>query len=225
MIVLPATPAGFKDAHRGETIYVLGSGKSMDYIDPAFFADKIVVGTNVVGRALGLGEYYTATDYHACAVDCLDVRPDLPVIVPETDWGAVLVTPYRDFAPDEPVYRFPTGPQRYDGFTVEEHWPTDPDALVMGPTSLHMAMHFAAYLGASTIVLAGADCGTLDGHINLAAYPQADSDDNPMHIWQRYLAAVADQLRRRGTAVHSLNPFVNFALEGHQYRSATANIN
>ena len=225
MIVTPSTSAGFKDAHRGETIYVLGSGKSLDYIDPAFFADKIVVGTNAIGHVLGLYDYYTATAYHACAVNYLDARPDLPVVVPETDWGAVLLTPSRDFVPGEPVYRFPTGPQLYDCFDAEEHWPTDPDALVMGPTSLHMAMHFAAYLGASTIVLGGADCGTLDGHINLAAYPLADSTDNPMSVWQRHLAAVAEQLRRRGTAVYSLNPFVNFALEGHDYRSATANIN
>jgi hypothetical protein len=35
--------------------------------------------------------------------------------------------------------------------------------LAYGSSSLHGAMHLAAHLGASHIMLAGADCGTLDG--------------------------------------------------------------
>jgi hypothetical protein len=32
--------------HEGETIWVLGSGPSLNFIDPSFFADKTVVSTN-----------------------------------------------------------------------------------------------------------------------------------------------------------------------------------
>jgi hypothetical protein len=85
-----------------------------------------------------------------------------------------------------------------------------------------MTMHFAAYLGAAHIVLVGADCGLLDNSSNFAGY---GIGDNPFDVWQRTLTGVADQIRATGTSVHSLNPFVNFALEGHSFHGPTVNIN
>ena len=36
----------FKDLHKNEDIYVIGSGKSLDFIDNSFFDNKVVTGTN-----------------------------------------------------------------------------------------------------------------------------------------------------------------------------------
>jgi hypothetical protein len=212
----------FRDKHRGETAYVIGSGASVDYIDPTFFAGKLCVCVNRVGFALGLESFYTVTHYHRDAMTVANGRPDLAVITPQADLGAG-GPEAADRIPDEPnVYFFPTGAQRFGAFDVESDWPTEPDTLVAGPTSLHMTMHFAAYLGASSIVLVGADCGRIDDTSNFAGY---SIGDNPFSVWDRTLPQVANKIRASGVGVYSLNPFVNFGLEGHQYRSPSVSIN
>ena len=221
-MVLPRKRESFKDSRKGETIYVLGSGKSLDYIAPGFFDDKVCVCTNRVGLTLGLPSYYTVSHYHRDAMTVADNRPDLPVIAPEADLGAG-GPEAANVEPTQPnIYRFPTNPQLFDRFDPAAHWPDEPHTLVAGPTSLHMTMHFAQYLGAAHIVLVGADCGTLDSASNFTGY---SIGDNPFEVWQRTLGGVADQMRAHGTSVHSLNPFVNFALEGHHFRGPTTTIN
>ena len=36
----------FKIIHKGEDIYIIASGKSLDFIDETFFDDKILIGVN-----------------------------------------------------------------------------------------------------------------------------------------------------------------------------------
>ena len=36
----------YKNIHKGETIYVVSSGKSVDFMDCNFFSDKITIGVN-----------------------------------------------------------------------------------------------------------------------------------------------------------------------------------
>lgn len=220
---MPATREGFKGAHQGETVYVVASGASLDFVAPEFFADKICVCVNNVGAVKGLAAYYTVTHYWRDAQRNAQWRPDLPVITTRDDLVPTVSPEWMPDAPNEiNVYRFPTGPQLYSSFDAQEHWPTDDDTLVCGPTSLHMTMHFAHYLGAATIVLVGADCGLIDGRSNVEGYSIGNI---PMPVWEDTLPRVADQLRQRGTAVMSLNPFVNFALEGHSYVSPRTRVN
>lgn len=211
----------FRDRHRGATVYVLGSGSSLDHIDPGFFAGKVVVTTNHIGVELGLDDFYCVSHYHIDANLIAASHPHIPIIVPEVDQGG---NQLADHAPEHPnVWAFPTNQQAYAAFDPESHWPTEPDSLVVGPTSLHMTMHFAHYLGAAYIVLVGADCGTLDGRENRDGHDRGIG--SPWGVWALALPRVADQLRRMGTEVYSLNPFVNFALEGHSYWSPTGTVN
>lgn len=224
LTLTPADRRSFRDAHAGQTIYALGSGATLDHIDPAFFADKITVCVNNVGAVYGLQSYYTVTHYHLDAVRNARQRPDLPVIAPEADLGAGGPEEYHGPPITDPnVYFFPTNPQKFGAFDPALHWPDDPEWLVAGPTSLHMTMDFARYLGARWIVLVGADCGLVDGRSNFGGYRVGD---NPMPVWADTLPKVADELRRRyGVDVHSLNPWVNYGLEGHAYHSPTCRIN
>jgi hypothetical protein len=43
-----------KDCHKGEEIWVCGSGPSMDWVTPQFFDDKVVVSINDVGFWFGI---------------------------------------------------------------------------------------------------------------------------------------------------------------------------
>lgn len=221
-LVLPSRREAFKDARKGETIWVVGSGASLDFIGADFFTGKTVVCVNRVGITLGIDEFFSVTHYHRDAMIVASFRPDLPVITPENDLGAG-TWEEADHRPTEPsIYFFPTGPQLFGAFDAHRDWPTDPEALVAGPTSLHMTMHFAQYLGAAHIVLVGADCGTFDNSSNFSGYAIGD---NPFPVWERTLGQVADEIRARGTSVHSLNPFASLALEGHSFQSPTIRIN
>lgn len=217
LTVMPADYRGFHGAHAGETIWVVGSGASVDYVDASFFRDKVTVCVNNVGASKGLDHYYTVTHYHRDAVPNARRRPDLPVIAPVHDLGKGGPEEWRDGPIDDAnIYFIPTGPQMYGAFDADAHWPTDPDTLVAGPTSLHMTMHFAATLtgAGGAIVLLGADCGFIDDRSNFHGYTRGD---NPMDVWQRTLPGVARRIRGLGVAVHSLNPWANLALEGHTY--------
>jgi len=221
-LTLPEDYRDFKDSRKGETAWVLGSGASVDHIAPGFFDDKLCVCVNYVGQTLALPEFYSVTHYWLDALALAEYRPDLPIITPDTDQGGRNLASHAPSGPN--VYLTPSGAQQYAAFTVERDWPTDPDAFVVGPTSLHMTMHFAAYLVGSGghIVLVGADCGTIDDRSNFDAYR---GGDNPFSVWADALPKVADRIRQDGVSVHSLNPWVNFALEGHAYRSPAGCVN
>lgn len=211
-LMLPSYVTDFQNSRAGETIYVVGSGASINFIPRRFWSDKIVVAVNFAGVRLGLPSFYSVTHYHVDAAQIAQERPDLPVIAPKVDQGGVAAIPV---APNEKnIYYINTGRQVYAQFDCAELWPREPHTLVIGPTSLHMAMHFAQYLGAANIILCGADCGLLDGKSNFDGYKPGD---NPYPVWQRSLIEVANQIRNDGITVMSLNPFVNFALEGHEY--------
>ena len=210
----------FRDSRKGETAWVLGSGASLNHVPRWFWADRLIVATNFAGVRLGLDKFYTVTHYHLDAGIIAEQRPDLAVIAPRTDQGGIAAIPVPPTAPN--IFYINTGHQAYSQFDCAELWPREPDTLVVGPTSLHMAMHFAQYLGARHIILAGADCGTLDDASNFDGYP---AGDNPMTVWESSLRDVARHLRSEGVSVMSLNPFVNFGLEGHKFRGPSASIN
>jgi len=209
--------------YEGQTVYVLGSGASLNWIDARFFTDKLCVAVNFISLELGVDVEFIAGHYHLDAIAISEALPDQTVIVPEMDQGGTKLAPHAPTSGN--VWSFPTREQMYEAFNVDEHWPTEPDHLVVGPTSLHFAMHFAAYVVGPTgaVVLVGADCGRVDGKANRDGHDPGTSW--PWDVWAEQLPRVADRIRATGTQVFSLNPFVNFALEGHSYRSTSVNIN
>ena len=219
-LTLPEDVTGFRGSRKGETAWVLGSGASLNFVPRWFWADRLVVATNFVGLRLDIPDFYAVTHYHCDAAIIAEQRPDVPVIAPIIDQGGIAAIPVPPQA--ENIYYMKTGAQAYSQFDCAEMWPTEPDTLVVGPTSLHMTMHFAQYLGARHIILAGADCGTLDDASNFTGYAPGD---NPMNVWESSLRDVANQLRSEGVSVMSLNPFVNFAIEGHKFRGPSVSIN
>jgi hypothetical protein len=211
----------FRRQQWGATIYVVGSGATLNHLPAGFLEDKIVVCINRSGEALGLDDFYSVTHYHHDAHILADARPDLPVIVPMVEQG--IGTPAKTRPTQPNVFFVETNQQMYSAFNAEEHWPTNEDHLVCGPTSLHMGMHFAAYLGAWFIVLVGADCGVLDDRDAVDGY--APGDPKPFAVWEEQLPKVSRKIRSMGVGVVSLNPFVSLALEGHRFRSPTVTIN
>jgi hypothetical protein len=77
-------------------------------------------------------------------------------------------------------------------------------------------MNLGAFLGAKFLMLVGADCGTIDGANRIKGYPAGHS---PWALYNRHNARMKEWLAQEyGCGVYSLNPFLNFNLEGHKFQ-------
>lgn len=204
----------YRNAHAGETLWVVGSGATAGYVPSRFFDDKTVVAVNYAGTVLGLRRFYSVSNHHDDAQTIATTRPGLPVITSEVEQ-----VPAGDStgvtADATNIVKVPTITQPFASFDTRKHWPTDPDLFTVGPTSLHMALRWAWYLGAAHIVLVGADCGDLDGAARINDYPPGHLH---FELWERTLRDIAGRLRADGVSITSLNPFVTLALEGHTFQ-------
>jgi len=204
-----------RDKHAGQTIWVLGSGPSLNFLDSSFFLDKIVVATNFTGQALGIRPDYVFSHYHE----------DLLEVVSDSGIGVTLAKGHRTGE----SFPEPENPNvvliEQDSYTPPgEAWnpltthPPRADSLAYGSSSLHGSMHLAAHLGAAFIVLVGADCGTIDGEHRVAGYVPGQT---PWGIFEKHHKLMKDYLQAHyDIKVYSLNPFINFNLEGHTFHGA-----
>ena len=208
--------------HAGETIWVFGSGSSVDFLDPNFFDDKIVVSTNLVAEQFPLKNFYLFTHYHP-AVKRQLTNPGLIHAVTHdlcsTRWSGTSLYGEGEWCFGKPAPK---------GVIINHLSRTEPpgstfnpyehgiiDTILFGSSSIHGSMHLAAYMGAKNIVLVGADCGTIDGINRIDGYPAGHT---PWQLYNNHLIAMKKWLiDLYGVNVYSLNPFVNFNLEGHTF--------
>ena len=217
----------FEGIHTGADIYVIGSGKSLDFIDPVFFENKITVGINQIYKKI-------RTDYI--------VRKDGGFIddtVKRMDDKQVLFVSKGKYGRNNTANinhiqkKFPKNANIvvFDHET-NKHSITDlPGAnkLVVSHSTITTGIHLAAHMGAKNIILIGHDCGLLDGESNFAGYHTANSVKlewkNGFADYNRWLPKIEDATialkgllkKKYGANVYSLNPFINFGLEGHKY--------
>ena len=204
-----------KNKHLGETAWVLGSGATLEFIKPDFFTDKLVVTTNFSARATGIKSQYAFTHYHSAAAELASLCDYVVTLRRDTitrnDWSGEI--PDNIILINQDSYIGPGS--SWNPFTT--HAPK-PNSLVYGSSGLHGAMHLAAWLGASSIVLVGADCGTLDGETNVSNYAK-DNGAYPFDLYNRDHKQMKDWLAQEyDVAVYSLNPFINLNLEGHKFQ-------
>jgi len=206
-----------QNLHRGETAWVFGSGATMDYLSPEFFDDKLVVGTNGGAHYFGLKPTYAFTHHHE-----FNGFPSFPAQHPETIFvvnrqdyktKAIYKADYENVIAQDPK----TEENSHDMFDpYAQDRPAHAHQIVFGSSSVHGAMHLAAYVGANNIVLVGVDCGLLDDDANFGVYPH--TTQRPFAVWNRHLIMMRNWLRDTyGVNTYSLNPFVNLHLEGHKF--------
>lgn len=204
------TLESFRDAYKGQTIWVLGSGGSIDFLDPSFFDDKVCVGVNFVGKSFGLANYFTFSHYH---LDSLEMAESSRfVFTPKKQHGDK-----EEWSGELPanmvLFNTNSGSPGHSFDPFGKDNPTD--GLMIGNSSIHGAIHLAAYMGAKHIVLVGADCGRLDGVDRFSGYVPGD---NPWSEYNKKLIVMKRWIFENfGATVYSLNPFVNFNLEGHKF--------
>jgi len=201
------------NSHSKQTIWVLGSGPSLDHVGADFFVDKIVVSTNYAAQTLGVMADYAFTHYHKVARELQGITATVVTLERDTNtheaWG------FEDFEnitfAEQDSYQAPGS-----AWNPFDRNPPKEGSLAYGSSSLHGAMHLAAHLGASSIVLVGADCGTLDGAHRVKDYPV--DGHKPWALYNQHHKLMKDWLvEKYGVAIHSLNPFINLNLEGHKF--------
>jgi len=212
----------FKDQYKGEDIYVLGSGASLDYIDSSFFDNKISIGTNQTYRKFNTT--FILRKEHSLVKEAL-----------ETTQSKVIVARFNagnspEFNLNQPsnnrLYYF--NHRRMGGnMKVDLEAFNTPNQLVASYSTITSSIHFAYHLGAKNIILAGVDHGVLDDKHTFEGYYKS-IQETPWGDWNQYknwlnqlegdTRAIKRKLNELGVNVYSLNPFINFKLEGHAYK-------
>ncbi len=198
-----------KGKHKGQDIWIIAAGPSAQLIEPEFFKHKITMGVNRIWLRF-------TTNYL--------VIKEGNILQMAIDTGSKVI-----------ASRYHTGCRRYMESQAEGRWYSfdhndngleqvdlsviGTDRLVVSYSTITSAMHAAAYMGAANIILVGHDCGKLDGKVNIEGYiePPAFYNDFLASI-EPQSQAVRDRLKEvYGCNIYSLNPFLNFGLEGHKY--------
>lgn len=211
----------YRNKHMNEDIYVLGSGKTMNYYSPDFFQGRTTVAANYGWSRILPRVDYMVTKYHAHANDWLG-NPNAGVLV--TTRGE---RGHRDLQPTENEHMVIAD---HNENTVEKwepsQWPKNANALVATHSTITTAMHWAAYLGARNIFLVGTDCGTLDNQTNVEGYPRNQTDALMLRSYDMQNRMVRDELTRRYNCnIVSLSPFTSPNMDGHKYASHAGHLN
>ena len=104
------------------------------------------------------------------------------------------------------------------------------DMLIVSFSTITTAIHLAAYMGAKNIILVGHDCGTINGECNFEGYHNNETykvahtkGKEGYVLWLKMIENNTIQLKKLliekyGCNIYSLNPFINFNLEGNVYK-------
>jgi len=225
--------AELKNKHKDEDIWTICSGPSMSFIESSFFDNKIVIGQNDIFRKFKC-DYVVAKDLcerprYSDLVEDLK-KENIPLIFPKHHAG------HTDDKINEPdivnAYRF-EHLQNHSGDRINEVFPSiGTDKIIVSRSTITTCMHIACYMGAKNIILCGHDCGAIDDNNymknlaieNWTSSPNWDGYNNWLSAIENDTINVRRELENYyGCNIYSLNPFVNFGLEGHSYFSFTKN--
>ena len=212
-----------KDIHKGEDIWVIGAGSSMNFVDSSFFENKICISVNqmyekfpceyVVGRDLQVTERWDDT------IKDLRNHPTIKFLYSTLHQGHGV---RNDVPLSDNFYSFESGIN--DDIRGLECIGTD--RMVCMRTTLNTCMNLAAHMGAKNIMICGKDEGKIDGRLYVDGYVKSNWTDsenwNGIEHWLYLTSKNTRMIRDRikevyGCNIHSLNPFINFKLEGHKY--------
>jgi len=213
----------FRNTKQGEDVYVLGSGKTLDFYPKSFFDDKTLIGVNHGWRWVVDFVDFMVTKYHHLALRSLDFD----------NVGTVVVTRgLRGHHDLEQLDDDRLCVVEHNHNTVEKwagEWPEN--GLVASHSSITTAMHLAAVLGAKNIIMLGADCGVLDEETNLTGYANnvqhgVSNQASLFSSFDRQNRICANIIREKyGANVVSMLPFVTPNMEGHSFRSHAGGFN
>lgn len=158
----------FKNIHKDEDIYVIASGKSLDFINISFFQDKISIAVNQVYKKID-SPYIVRKEHQHLPDTLIHMKKDQILFLPIGSTGDKnkinKIYIEENHAEDNRIVLF----QHDKNNLLLKELPND-DKIVVSWSTITSAIHLAAYMGAKNIVLVGHDCGTLDNEKNYKGY-------------------------------------------------------
>lgn len=212
----------------GQDVYLLGSGASLRYIDKSFFDNKNTVCVNDVAFYYLPTADVSVTKYHFTAIDLAKEFPNMKIVCSAGHQGAVGAGALPEGYDN--LYTFLHNPNRDAATDIKSQFPKEDGYLLASWSTITSAMHFCAYAGAKNIIIVGLDSGSIDGESWVEGYPTgAVADDKIEDNVKRNMDFERQSITTKevikevyGCNIHSLNPFINFNLEGHKYRGANS---
>jgi len=214
-----------KNKHLGEDIWCIAAGSSMDFIDPSFFNGKIVIGQNQVYKK------YPCT--YILMKDLLE-SPRFPRSIKEIEALNIPLIYSKYYAGHyasglnktdyKNSYVYDHADNRED---LQEHLNViGTDKMASKRSSITSVMNVAAYMGAKNIIVCGVDCGTINGNTYFNGYTESDwksgGNNSEIKNWLKATdslnISIRDQICKKYKCnIYSLNPFMNFKLDGHEF--------
>ena len=219
----------FKNKHLDDDIYIYASGKSCDYIDNSFFKNKIVIGVNQSYRRL-IPTYLVRKEFKL--LEKIITTNELTEVIHFVSKGNCGLGNTKNY--DTITTKF----KNQNNIVIYNHNQNnrqiislpDDDKLVVSYSTITTAIHLAAYMGAKNIIIVGHDCGLLNGESNFTDYHTKESlsvawKKNPQKQYNDWLGKIENHTitlkkllkDKYGCNVLSLNPFINFNLEGNKF--------
>jgi len=191
--------------HSGD-IYIICSGKSLDYYPKDFFKDKWTMGINHVAKRFPCN-FVVAKE------------------VPKRFGDEMLIVSKHMFGHSggpltkEGDYYFLHKDNQHDVIFIP-----DEGEIVVSWSTITSAMHVAAYLGFKNIFLCGNDGGSIEGIANFEGYPSGKIVQ-PELTYKDWLKKIELQTievknwlaQKYGVDIVSINPFMSLNLEGNKF--------
>lgn len=201
--------------HAGHDIYVVASGASADFIDQSFFDNKIAIGVNEVWKRFYNLDYVVRKESRRMD-EAISASRQFGFKTIASAHNCGMLKYAKNEGADYVFEHLDNALEIIDLSVIGT------DKIVVSYSTITSAIHVAAYMGAANIILVGHDCGTLDGKTNIAGYAESIAG---ARFYREFLTVIEPQtlaLRAKlkevyGCNLYSLNPFVNFGLEGHEY--------
>ena len=162
------TLTDLKGIWSGETVWVVGSGPSLETTPPDFYDDKRVVSINMSAFYYGIKRFIIASNYsrhNEVMQNMCDEHPEHLMVTPDCDIGITNNQPTHPTLGNNLTFR-----PRWPVWNPAEGWPSDPDSLVVGGNSSAVAMHLAAYMGCAEMRLIGVDMAAVGGKSSYTGY-------------------------------------------------------
>ena len=216
-----------KNTHKGEDIYVICSGPSLDWFSNDFFMNKTTIGINQIYKKI-------KTDYI--------VRKDPKFTAKAINIDSILLLSKHQHAnTSHPLNKIEN--INSNNLYFYEHncntgkgqinYSNYQNKMIVSWSTTTTAIHIAAYMGAKNIILVAHDCGTINGKLTFNGYYNNISD-TPWKNWKEYenwLSKIESQTlevkhfieEKYNCNIYSLNPFINFNLEGNIYKNNNFN--
>jgi len=219
--------SSLKNKHKYEDVWVIGSGSSLDFIDKSFFENKITVGVN---RSCCYFEcdYVVAKDLRGLEeIEENTLNKNIQKIYSLFNCGNTTST-RNDENNDKDIIYF-HHPQNGNPRTeiIGTTNSNGEDLIIVSLSTITSAIHIAAYMGAKNIIICGHDCGKLNNNISIKGYnsiiPPVQGANEYVEWLNRienHTIKVCKKLKEvYNCNIHSLNPFINFNLEGFKFES------